>query len=88
MTDLIRLIRLEGEPKVVVHPAAALGTDIIGFFLAGALLMETEHPALWMATAAMVETEKLIRGDIEEVRPVKDATVLLGEGPQLDLEKT
>lgn len=67
--DVMEIVEVNGKQRLVVHPVAAIGTDIIGLGLATALFFSTESTelkvlsgfgALWMLTALGIEVGKLV----------------------------
>jgi len=80
---------INGEPKLVVHPLAAIGTDTIGLGVATALFFSTKSTLLkifaalggtWMIVAAGKEIYKMAYGPELEVN-YNQQEILLPSGP-------
>lgn len=79
---------INGEPKLVVHPIAAIGTDVVGLGMATGLFFSTKSTLLkvfaalggtWMIVAAGKEIYKMTYGP-ELTIDFKQQQVLLPSG--------
>jgi len=82
----LAVVEIGGETKLVVHPAAAIGTDVIGLTLAMALFFSTKSVflrvlavggAAWMSTAMVKEIAKLFAGPEQKisVEPISEGVM-------------